>query len=88
MQLLRLALAIVTCLACTTAGGWAAAKPNIIFVLADQWRASATAYAGDPNVKTPELDRLASQGFRFDNAVSVCPVCTPYRAALQPASAG
>jgi arylsulfatase A-like enzyme len=43
---------------------------------------SATGYAGDPNVKTPNLDRLAKEGLRFRNAVSVCPVCTPYRAAL------
>ena len=57
-------------------------RPNIVFVLADQWRAQATGYAGDPNVKTPYLDRLAAQGINFVNAVSCCPVCTPYRATL------
>jgi arylsulfatase A-like enzyme len=57
-------------------------KPNIVYVICDQWRASAMGYAGDPNVKTPNLDRLAGSGFNFVNAVSVCPVCTPYRAAL------
>ena len=57
-------------------------KPNIVYLLADQWRAAATGYAGDPNVKTPNLDRLAKEGLNFRNAVSVCPVCTPYRAAL------
>ncbi len=59
-----------------------APKPNIVYLLADQWRASATGYAGDPNVQTPNLDRLAEQGINFRNAVAVCPVCTPYRAAL------
>jgi arylsulfatase A-like enzyme len=59
-----------------------AAKPNIVYVLADQWRASATGYAGDPNVKTPNLDRLAKESLNFRNAVSVLPVCTPHRAAL------
>jgi arylsulfatase A-like enzyme len=59
-----------------------AAKPNIVYLLADEWRASATGYAGDPNVKTPNLDRLAKEGLLFRNAVSVCPVCTPYRASL------
>ena len=59
-----------------------AAKPNIVILLADQWRAAATGYAGDPNVKTPALDRMAAEGIRFCNAVSVCPVCTPCRAAL------
>ena len=58
------------------------ARPNIVFVLADQWRAKATGYNGDPNVKTPNLDRLAKESLNFCNAVSVCPVCTPYRAAL------
>ena len=57
-------------------------KPNIVFVLTDQWRAQATGYAGDPNVKTPHLDALASRSINFTNAVSVCPVCTPYRASL------
>ncbi|MCX7047046.1 MAG: sulfatase-like hydrolase/transferase [Candidatus Sumerlaeota bacterium] len=57
-------------------------RPNIVYLLADQWRASATGYAGDPNAKTPSLDRLAQESINFRNAVSVCPVCTPYRAAL------
>ncbi len=57
-------------------------KPNIVYLLADQWRASATGYAGDPNVKTPNLDRLAKQSWNFRNAVSSQPVCTAHRAAL------
>lgn len=40
-------------------------KPNILYLFADQWRGSATGYAGDPNVKTPNLDRLAAQGLNF-----------------------
>jgi arylsulfatase A-like enzyme len=54
----------------------------VIYLFADQWRASATGYSGDPNVKTPNLDRLAKESINFETAVSVCPVCTPYRAAL------
>jgi len=57
-------------------------KPNIVFVLADQWRAQAFGYAGDPNVKTPNIDALAGQSIHFENAISVCPVCTPQRASL------
>ena len=60
----------------------AAEKLNIVYLIADQWRASATGYAGDPNVKTPNLDRLAKESQNFCNAVSVLPVCTPHRAAL------
>ncbi len=60
----------------------AAAPPNLVFVFADQWRAQATGYAGDPNARTPHLDRLAGQSLRFTHAVSGCPVCSPYRASL------
>jgi arylsulfatase A-like enzyme len=57
-------------------------RPNIVFILTDQWRASAIGYTGDPNVKTPHLDSLAKESLNFKNAISVCPVCTPYRASL------
>lgn len=59
-----------------------AAKPNVVYILTDQWRASAFGYSGDPNVKTPNLDRFAKEAVNFSNAVSVSPVCTPHRAAL------
>ncbi len=56
--------------------------PNIVFVLTDQWRGQAFGYAGDPNVKTPEIDALETRSLNFENAISVCPVCTPMRASL------
>ncbi len=56
--------------------------PNVVFVFADQWRAQATGYAGDLNVRTPNLDGLAAESVNFTNAVSCCPVCSPYRASL------
>ena len=57
-------------------------KPNVVFVFADQWRAQAAGFAGDPNVHTPVLDKLAASSVRFNMAVSTCPVCSPYRASL------
>ena len=57
-------------------------QANIIYIIADQWRASAFGYTGDPNARTPNLDKLAAESIHFKNAVSVMPVCTPYRAAL------
>lgn len=57
-------------------------QPNVIWIFGDQHRAQALGYRGDPNVKTPCLDRLASRGLRFDNAVAGSPWCTPFRAAL------
>ncbi|MCD6333423.1 MAG: sulfatase, partial [Bacteroidales bacterium] len=56
--------------------------PNVLFILTDQWRSSAFGFAGDPNVQTPRLDKFASEAVRFNNAVSVCPVCTPFRGSL------
>ncbi len=59
-------------------------RPNLVFVFADQLRAQAVGYAGDPNMKgqTPHLDKLAGESVNFTGAVSCCPVCTPYRASL------
>ncbi len=56
--------------------------PNILFILADQWRAQAFGHAGDPNVRTPHIDTLQRQGIRFINALSSVPVCCPARASL------
>ncbi|OPZ18744.1 MAG: Arylsulfatase [candidate division BRC1 bacterium ADurb.BinA364] len=57
-------------------------RPNIVFVFGDQWRAQALGYAGDPNVKTPCLDRLADESVNVALAISGCPICSPYRASL------
>ncbi len=57
-------------------------QPNMVFVFADQWRAQALGYAGDPNVKTPNLDRLAARSLNFTNTVAGMPVCCPWRASF------
>lgn len=57
-------------------------KPNIVFILADDMGAWALGCAGNPEVKTPNLDRLAARGMRLDNAYCVSPVCSPARASL------
>jgi arylsulfatase A-like enzyme len=69
-------------LARPAAAGAPGRKPNVVFVFADQWRAQAAGCAGDLNVRTPTVDRLAAEGLRFTTAVSTCPVCSPYRASL------
>lgn len=56
--------------------------PNVIIVIADQWRAQAFGYAGDLNAKTPNIDRLAGESVNFFNAISSVPVCSPTRASL------
>ncbi len=57
-------------------------KPNIVFVLADQWRRQAAGFAGNPQVATPNLDRLAAESLEMTHAVIGMPVCCPYRASL------
>ena len=57
-------------------------RPNVIWVFGDQHRAQAMGYRGDPNVRTPNVDALASRGVRFDAAVAGAPWCTPFRASL------
>jgi arylsulfatase A-like enzyme len=68
--------------AADTAAAAPTTRPNVVFLLADQWRAQATGYAGDPNVKTPQLDRLERESVNFTHAVSSNPVCSPCRASL------
>ncbi len=57
-------------------------RPNIVYVLVDQWRAQAFSYRGDKNARTPAVDSLAAESCDFQNAVSGFPVCSPYRATL------
>jgi arylsulfatase A-like enzyme len=46
-------------------------KPNVVFILTDQWRAKATGYNGDPNAITPNIDRLAAESIDFANAIDL-----------------
>ena len=59
-----------------------ASRPNILLLMADQWRADCLGAAGNRAIDTPNLDRLAAAGVRFTNAYSATPTCTPARAAL------
>jgi arylsulfatase A-like enzyme len=54
-------------------------QPNIVVVLVDQMRRDAMSCAGDPNVRTPNLDRMALNGIRFTSACSTFPACVPFR---------
>jgi len=52
---------------------------NLLWTFVDQLRFYSLSCHGDPNVATPNLDRLAAEGVDFSHAVSTCPVCTPAR---------
>ena len=57
-------------------------RPNLIYVFADQLGYKHCGYAGAKKAHTPNIDKLASQGVNFHNAVSNMPVCAAYRASL------
>lgn len=55
---------------------------NILLLYADDWRHDSIGCAGNPVVKTPNIDRLASQGVRFDRACVTTSICGVSRASL------
>ena len=59
-----------------------AATPNILFLVADEYRHDCLGVAGHPIVKTPNFDRLARDGVRFTQAYVASPVCSPSRATM------
>jgi len=56
--------------------------PNILWIFSDQHRAQAMSCAGDINIETTNLDRLANDGIRFSNAFANTPICSPSRACI------
>ncbi|NLF39898.1 sulfatase-like hydrolase/transferase [bacterium] len=59
-----------------------AAKPNILFVYADQHRYDCTGVNGHPLVQTPAMDGLAREGANFSHAFTPIPICVPARCSL------
>jgi len=57
-------------------------KPNIVFIYADDWGWGDLSCHGHPWLKTPNLDRLASQGVDFQQFNVLSPVCSPSRTAV------
>ncbi len=57
-------------------------RPNIILCTCDQLRAFETGCYGNTVIRTPWIDRLASEGVRFETAVTNYPVCMPARSVL------
>ncbi len=55
-------------------------RPNVLWLLGDQHRAQALSCMGDPNLTTPNIDKLA--GGIGVTAVAGCPLCTPFRGSL------
>lgn len=56
-------------------------KPNLLVVFADQWRGTAVGFR-DEQVLTPNIDKFAETSFYTEEAVTGCPLCSPYRGEL------
>jgi len=57
-------------------------RPNILLLLADQWRGQTLPPAGDRDLKAPHLSRLAGEGLTFRRAYASSPLCSPSRASI------
>jgi uncharacterized sulfatase len=57
-------------------------RPNILIAITDDHSWKHTSAQGSPFLATPNMDRIAFEGFRFDNAYAASPGCSPSRAAL------
>ena len=78
-----LKLAAATVLAVCTSPAFGAEKPlNIVLLYADDWRFDTLGCAGNPVVKTPNLDRLAKEGVRFTQNCVTTSICGVSRASL------
>lgn len=59
-----------------------AEQPNLLFILTDDQGAWAMGCAGNTEIRSPNLDRLAREGMRFDGFFCTSPVCSPARASI------
>ncbi len=57
-------------------------QPNILIIYPDQMRYDTMGCAGNPVIKTPHIDKLASEGVQFDEAYTSYPICCPFRASM------
>ncbi len=57
-------------------------EPNVVFIMTDDQGPWALGCAGNREIRTPNLDRIAATGMRFDSFFCTSPVCSPARASL------
>ncbi|MEO1844140.1 MAG: sulfatase-like hydrolase/transferase, partial [Akkermansiaceae bacterium] len=77
MKSLLLLLALLTCELALPAAA-ATTKPNIVFIMADDFGYECVGANGGTSYKTPVLDQMAKEGMRFEHCYSQ-PICTPSR---------
>ena len=57
-------------------------KPNIIYLMLDEWGYFESGHMGSKDLLTPNIDTFAAEGMRFTNAYAGAPVCGPTRCSL------
>lgn len=67
---------------CASSSFLQARRPNVILIMTDQQAAKAVGYAGNQNLHTPAMDRIASHGVSLQNAYCSFPLSGPSRAAM------
>lgn len=80
--LLTVLLTVLAGTILSSAEACAADKPNVVVILADDLGFGDLTSFGAPDLKSPQIDRIASSGVKFSNFYANCPVCSPTRAAL------
>ena len=58
------------------------AKPSFVFIMTDTQGTNVVGTYGHPELATPNIDRLAERGVKFNRAYTTCPLCTPARAGI------
>ncbi|HUU99671.1 MAG TPA: sulfatase [Bacteroidales bacterium] len=81
-SLLGFSLAMVPVTALVLSGKPEKSKPNVIFILLDDFGYTDLGCYGSKFYETPNVDRLAREGIRFTNAYAACPVSSPTRASI------
>ena len=82
LKTIGFAAAICTLTNCTTAPTTAVDKPNIIYIMMDEWGYFEWSGMGHPILWTPNIDKIASEGIRFTQFLAGGNVCAPTRSTL------
>lgn len=78
----KICIALSLIPALTTCAKKESVKPNILFILADDWSYPYSEIYGETYVRTPNIEKLAQRGIIFENAFCSAPSCTPSRASI------
>ena len=81
-KIIGAAAALCTLTYCTTAATTTEDKPNIIYIMMDEWGYFEWSRMGHPILHTPNIDKMASEGIYFTQFLAGGNVCAPTRSTL------